>query len=78
MMEVSMRTKVLDAMARIKPGTYLDQTPLMESGLDSLDLATVLAIVDEGQSPSLFERGIDWSTLQTIGDFIQACEGGVE
>jgi len=46
------------------------ETLLINCGLDSLDLATVISMAEARYGLKIYERGIDWSTLQTVGDFM--------
>jgi hypothetical protein len=78
--ETSIRATILEEIGRIaalhnkKLAVLTDQLPLLESGLDSLCIAVLVASLDDALELDPFAEDENLAFPVTLGDFIQLYE----
>jgi len=79
---MSLRLTIIDQMAQValEHGKTLaplnDDLPLLDSGLDSLGIAVLVARLEDRLGVDPFTTGEDVQFPVTIGDFVRAYENG--
>jgi hypothetical protein len=82
--EPSIRTTIIDEITRIaalhhkKLAVLTDGLPLLESGLDSLCIAVLVASLDDALELDPFTADENLAFPVTLGDFIQLYENAAD